>query len=66
VTHDQKEGLLSLLRAGLLAIEALPRVNTDGYFADWRALVQRADLTPKELKLLEHAARKMGRADGVR
>ncbi len=35
-THDQKEDLLALLREGLLAIEALPRVNTDGYFADWR------------------------------
>jgi tRNA/rRNA methyltransferase len=59
VTHDQKEGLLALLREGLLAIEALPPVNTDGYFADWQALVQRTDLTPKELKLLEHVARKM-------
>jgi tRNA/rRNA methyltransferase len=58
-THDQKEGLLKALREGLLAIEALPRVNTDGYFADWRALVQRADLTAKELKLLQHLARKM-------
>ncbi len=61
-THDQKEHLLELLRAGLLAIEALPRTNTDGYFADWRALVQRSDLTARELKLLEHAARKMRRA----
>ncbi len=60
-THEQKESLLALLREGLLAIEALPRVNSDGYFADWRAFVQRTDLTPKELKLLEHAARKMGR-----
>jgi tRNA/rRNA methyltransferase len=62
VTHDQKEHLLASLREGLLAIEALPRVNTNGYFADWRALVQRTDLTAKELKLLEHAARKMGQA----
>jgi tRNA/rRNA methyltransferase len=61
-THDQKERLLELLRAGLLAIEALPRTNTEGYFADWRALVQRSDLTAKELKLLEHAARKMRQA----
>lgn len=61
-THDQKEHLLELLRAGLLAIEALPRTNTDGYFADWRALVQRSDLTARELKLLEHAARKMRQA----
>lgn len=61
-THDQKEHVLELLRAGLLAIEALPRTNTEGYFADWRALVQRTDLTAKELKLLEHAARKMRQA----
>jgi tRNA/rRNA methyltransferase len=61
-THAQKEALLALLREGLLAIEALPRVGTDGYFADWRALVQRTDLTAKELKLLEHMARKMARA----
>jgi tRNA/rRNA methyltransferase len=64
VTHDQKERLLELLREGLLAIRALPRTNTEGYFADWRALVHRADLTPKELKLLEHAARKMLQAGG--
>jgi tRNA/rRNA methyltransferase len=61
-THDEKEGLLATLREGLLAIEALPPVNTDSYFADWRALVQRADLTAKELKLLEHLARKMVQA----
>jgi len=61
-THDQKEHVLELLRAGLLAIEALRRTNTEGYFADWRALVQRSDLTAKELKLLEHAARKMRQA----
>ncbi len=58
-THDQKEALLDRLREGLLAIGALPRVNTDGYFAEWRGLVQRADLTAKELKLLEHVARRM-------
>jgi tRNA/rRNA methyltransferase len=60
-THDEKEDLLALLREGLLAIGALPPVSTDGYFADWRALVQRVDLTPKERKLLEHMARKMAR-----
>jgi tRNA/rRNA methyltransferase len=65
-THGQKEHLLGLLREGLLAIEALPRTNTEGYFADWRALVQRVDLTAKELKLLEHAARKMRQAGGER
>jgi tRNA/rRNA methyltransferase len=61
-THDQKERLVALLLEGLLAIGALPPVNTDGYLADWRAFVQRSDLTAKELKLLEHAARKMAQA----
>jgi TrmH family RNA methyltransferase len=58
-THDEKERVLALLRQGLVAIEALPRVNREGYFEDWRTLVQRTEMTPKELKLLEHAARKM-------
>ena len=61
-THDEKERLLGLLRAGLTAVGALPRVNTEGYFRDWQALVQRSDVTPRELKLLEHMARKMARA----
>lgn len=58
-THDEKGRLLELLREGLLEIGALPRVNADGYFRDWRALVQRADLSPRELRLLEHVARRM-------
>ena len=61
-THDQKERLLELLEAGLVAMDALPRANRSSYFAEWRALVQRMDLTPKELNLLEHMARKMTRA----
>ncbi len=62
-THDQKEALLELLEAGLVAVSALPRANTAAYFADWRALVQRIDLTPKELTLLEHLARKLRQAE---
>ena len=58
-SHAEKEGLLRLMREGLLAIEALPLENTDGYFDAWRALLQRIDLSPKELRLLEHMARKM-------
>jgi len=60
-THDEKERMLSLLRGGLRAIEALPPSNTEGYFLEWRSLFQRADLTPKEVRLLEHMARKMMR-----
>ncbi len=61
-THEEKERLLGLLKDGLLAIGALPRVNTDGRFDDWRALVHRTDITPRELKLLEHMARRMAGA----
>lgn len=58
-SHEEKERMLSLLEGGLLGIGALPEANTDGYFREWRALFQRADLTPKEVRLLEHMARKM-------
>ena len=58
-THDEKEKMLALWREGLLKIQALPEQNTDGYFREWIELFARADLTPKEVKLLEHVARKM-------
>lgn len=58
-THEEKERLLELLRGGLRSLEALPAENTDGFFQEWRALFQRIDLTPKEVRLLEHMARKM-------
>jgi len=58
-THAEKESMLALLREGLRAIGALPPANTDGYFQPWRTLFQRAALTPKEVRLLEHMARKM-------
>ena len=63
-THSEKEAMLALLREGLRAIEALPAVNTEGHFEEWRALFQRADLTPKEVRLLEHMARKMRQSVG--
>ena len=65
-SHEEKERMLGLLREGLRAIEALPGANTDGYFLEWRALFQRADLTPKEVRLLEHMARKMAMHGGSR
>jgi tRNA/rRNA methyltransferase len=60
--HAEKSHMLGLLREGLLRIEALPAANTDGYFQEWEALFVRADLTPKEVRLLEHMARKMAQA----
>jgi TrmH family RNA methyltransferase len=58
-THGEKERMLELLREGLLAVRALPEANTEGFFEEWHALFQRADLTPKEVGLLEHLARKL-------
>ena len=43
-------------------MDALPRANRAVCFAEWRALVKRIDLGPRELKLLEHLARKLKRA----
>jgi TrmH family RNA methyltransferase len=58
-THGEKERMLALLREGLLAVGALPEANTEGFFEDWHALFQRGELTPKEVGLLEHLARKL-------
>jgi tRNA/rRNA methyltransferase len=63
-THGQKERMLSLLCEGLRAVEALPKANVERSFREWRALFARTELTPKEVRLLEHMARKMVR-DGA-
>jgi TrmH family RNA methyltransferase len=58
-THGDKERMLGLLLEGLRSIEALPDRQSESYFLEWRALFQRSALTPKEVRLLEHMARKM-------
>jgi tRNA/rRNA methyltransferase len=63
-TQGEKESMLALLQQALRAVDALPSANADGYFQEWRVLFQRTDLTPKEVRLLEHMARKMIRRDG--
>ena len=65
-THEQKEAMLGLLGEGLRAVEALPKANVERYVREWRALFTRAELTPKEVRLLEHMARKMVRAGAGR
>ena len=62
-THEEKDAMLARLREGLLAVGALRRANVDRYFREWRALFSRADLTPKEVQLLEHLARTMSRPE---
>ena len=60
-THAEKEALLELLRRSLSALGGAPEASTDGYFEEWRALFQRMDLTPREVRMFEHVARKMAR-----
>ena len=62
VRHEDKEALLELLRTGLRNVGALPHEREEPVFRDWRALVQRIDLTPRELRLLEHLARRLNTA----
>ncbi len=60
--HSDKAVLLRLLRTGLDAIGALPRVDADRHFVEWTDLLQRCDLSAREMRLLEHAARRMAKA----
>ena len=61
-THEDKQRLMDLLREGLLAVEALPEPVKGGFFQAWQGIFTRADLTPREVRLLEHMARKMVKA----
>jgi TrmH family RNA methyltransferase len=61
-TAAEKDALLRLWREGLQAIEALPPQNAESAFEVWRVLIRRADLTPREVRLFEHVARKMAAA----
>ena len=66
-THGEKQRLLALLRDGLEAVSALTGARAGAYFEEWTSLVQRTDMSPKEARLVEHAARRMkrfGRARG--
>jgi tRNA C32,U32 (ribose-2'-O)-methylase TrmJ len=58
--------MLARLRDGLIAIGALSETNTDVHLQEWRALFLRADLTPQEVRLLEHLGRKMAKPRGSR
>ena len=60
--HEEKQRLMDLLREGLLAVEALPERVQGGFFEEWQGIFTRADLTPREVRLLEHMARKMVKA----
>jgi tRNA/rRNA methyltransferase len=64
-THAEKEQLLELLEAGLRAVGAVPPRNAEAHLRDWTALIHRAPLTPREVKLLAHLARKLASRSAV-
>jgi TrmH family RNA methyltransferase len=61
-SHGQKAALLKILVDGLESIRALSREGPERYLREWEGMIQRLELTPREVRLLEHAARKMSRA----
>jgi len=62
-TWDEKQRVMELLAQGLRAVRALPP-DPRAQLEEWTALLQRLDLTRRELALIEHMARKMARAAG--
>jgi tRNA/rRNA methyltransferase len=63
-THAQKEQTLALLFRGLRALRAMSDPRRSAYARLWRALLQRIDFSPRELRLIAHMARKMGAGAG--
>jgi len=63
-TLEEKAAMLARLRDGMIAIGAVPEIDGEGYLREWEALFARADLTPREVRLLEHLGRKMAKPRG--
>lgn len=63
-TLEEKGAMLERLREGMIAIGAVPEINGEGYVREWEALFARADLTRREVRLLEHLGRKMAKPRG--
>jgi len=63
-SHDEVERVLGLLRPGLRSVGALPAHAEDRHFREWRALLHRATLTPRHLKLVEHLAHRLALVAG--
>lgn len=60
-THEEKERLLDRLQEGLQALGALAPPHVEAYRRVWRALLHRLDLTPSEVRMIEHVAWRMRR-----
>ena len=63
--HDEVERVLRLLRPGLRSVGALPAHAEAGHFREWRAMLHRAALTPRHLKLIEHLAHRLALTAGT-
>ena len=63
-TLEEKTAMRARLREGMIAIGAVPEIDGEGYLREWEALFARADLTPREVRLLEHLGRKMAKPRG--
>jgi hypothetical protein len=60
-THAQKEQALAVFFEGLRAMHALDDGERGVYARLWRNLVERADLSPREARLIAHMGRKIAR-----
>jgi tRNA (cytidine32/uridine32-2'-O)-methyltransferase len=60
-THEEKERALATLFDGLRAMHALSDAERGVYARLWRNLLQRADLSPREARLIAHMGRKLAR-----
>ena len=63
-TLEEKAVMLERLREGMVAIGAVPEIDGEGFVREWEALFARVDLTPREVRLLEHLGRKMAKPRG--
>jgi TrmH family RNA methyltransferase len=67
VPHDRKLAFLPLVREALDSVGGLPPKSADSAFRGWQTMLLRADLTPTDLRRLEHLARRVllaGRREG--
>jgi tRNA/rRNA methyltransferase len=59
-SHAEKEEVLALMLGGMRRLGALGPARHAVYERLWRGLIQRMDLTPREVRMLAHLARRMG------
>lgn len=60
--HGEKEAFLELMAAGLQGLGAISPARRRVHLRFWRQFIQRSDVTPGELRMLVHLARKIAAA----